>query len=311
MARVLTPSPRDDSGAAAFASRLALQYGLDDVPGSATGARSELIMAAVRYDLPHLFVLPPLPAEDAFVVGVELSTAGSRRTFRGPAQIQVGPMPPGAIHIVDLAEQPVSYVCSPFHSVLFHLSQASINEFAKETGSAKVTALRCPPGADDPVIAGLARALLPSIVKPAEGCSLFLDHVALALYAHVAHRYGDARPRDDAHGGTGLAPWQVRRAKDLLLGQLARNVSLSEVAGECQLSRSHFGKAFKQSVGEAPHAWLLARRIDAVQRMLLESSVSLSEIALACGFADQSHLTRVFGARVGQSPALWRRMRMN
>jgi AraC-like DNA-binding protein len=55
----------------------------------------------------------------------------------------------------------------------------------------------------------------------------------------------------------------------------------------------------------------MARRIEAVQRRLLETSASLSEIALACGFADQSHLTRVFRAQVGQSPAHWRRMRLS
>jgi AraC family transcriptional regulator len=306
-----SPSSRNEGSAAAFASRLALQYGLDDVPWSSSGSRASLGMATVRYDLPHLFVLPPLPAEDAFVIGVELSAAGGRRNFQGRTQTLVAPAQPGAIHIVDLADQPVAYVCSPFHSVLFHINRASIDEFAADTGVSMVTALRCPSGVDDPVIASLARAMLPSIARPGEACPLFLDHVALALYAHLATHYGDGRPRDRAKHSTGLAPWQQRRAKDLLLGQIARNVSLAEVAGECRLSRSHFGKAFKQSTGETPHAWLTARRIEAVQRMLLESSASLSEIALACGFADQSHLTRVFGARVGQSPAHWRRMHLN
>ena len=307
----LSPNPHHESSAAAFASRLALQYGLDDVPWSSTGARASLDMAAVRYDLPHLFVLPPLPAEDAFVIGVELSAAGGRRTFQGRTQTLVGPVQPGAIHIVDLADQPVAYVCSPFHSVLFHINRASIDEFAADTGVSMLTALRCPPGADDPVIAGLARAMLPSLARPGEACSLFLDHVALALYAHLATHYSDVRPHDRSNRSAGLAPWQERRATDLLLGQIARNVSLAEVAGECRLSRSHFGKAFKQSFGETPHAWLTARRIEAVQRMLLESSASLSDIALACGFADQSHLTRVFGTRIGQSPAHWRRMHLN
>jgi AraC-like DNA-binding protein len=306
-----TPIPPHESSAAAFAKRLASQYGLDEVPWSSTGARSSLGMAAVRYDLPHLFVLPPLPAEDAFVIGVELSAAGSRRIFQGRTQTQIAPVKPGAIHIVDLADQPVAYVCSPFHSVLFHINRSAIDEFTTDTGVSTVTALRCPPGADDPVIASLARAMLPSLERPAEGCSLFLEHLALALYAHVAQHYGDVRPRESVKRGAGLAPWQERRAKDLLLGQLACNVSLAEVAGECHLSRSHFGKAFKQSVGESPHAWLMARRIEAVQRKLLESSASLSEIALACGFADQSHLTRVFRAQVGQSPAHWRRMRLS
>lgn len=311
MRAALLPNHRAENDAAAFASRLASQYGLDDIPWSSTGARSALGTAEVRYELPHLFVLPPMPAEDAFVISVELSASGGRRTFQGQALSLVGPAPPGAIHIDDLNEQPAAYVCSPFHSVMFHVDRAAIDEVSADAGLPRIAALRCPPGADDPVIAGLARAMLPSMARPAEASALFLDHVAMALCAHVAQHYGDVRQGDGPRHAPGLAPWQERRAKDLLAGQLARNVSLAEVAGECRLSRSHFGKAFRQSVGVTPHAWLTARRIEAVKQMLLGSNEPLSEIAQACGFADQSHLTRVFGARVGQSPAQWRRLRRN
>ncbi len=304
-----------------FARHLQVQYGLDDVPASASSKGASLGMARVHFDEPHLFVLPPLPAEDAFVVGVELSAAGSRRSFRGQDDakpgtrqldtLQPGTLQPGSIHIADLSDPPMAYVCSPFHSVLFHMSRSAIDEFAADASLSPVAALQCPPGAIDPVIAGLAQAVLPSLMRPAEGNALFLDHVALALYAHVAHAYGGARRPGGAERLGGLAPWQERRAKDLLTTQLARNVSLAEVARDCDLSRSHFGKAFKQTTGQTPHAWLTARRVEAVQQMLLESSASLSEIALACGFADQSHLTRIFGERVGTSPARWRRARLN
>lgn len=325
----LPASHRKDEAASfarQFARRLQAQYGLDDVPSSASGSGASLGMARVHFDQPHLFVLPPLPAEDAFVVGVELSAAGSRRSFHGgsPAQLgalqldtpplgalEPGTLQPGTIHIADLSDPPMAYVCSPFHSVLFHMSRAAIDEFVAEARLSPVANLQCPPGAIDPVIAGLAQAVLPSLMRPAEGNALLLDHAALALYAHVAHAYGGARRPGAAERLGGLAPWQERRAKELLMSALARNVSLAEVARDCDLSRSHFGKAFKQTTGQTPHAWLTARRIDAVKQMLLASSDSLSDIALACGFADQSHLTRVFGERVGTSPARWRRARLN
>jgi len=178
-----------------------------------------------------------------------------------------------------------------------------------DAGLPKVTALRCPPGSQDPVIACLARAMLPSMARPEASDRLFLDHLALALCTHVVQHYGDVRRGEVARGVGGLAPWQERRAKELLIGRLAQNVSLAEIAGECRLSRSHFGKAFRQTVGESPYAWLTTQRIEAVKQKLLGSDDRLSEIAHACGFADQSHLTRVFGARVGWSPALWRRLR--
>ena len=289
-----------------FARQLARQYGLDEVPASRSPGLS-LDMASMHHAQPHLFVLDPLPAEDAFVVSVELARAGSRRIFQGNAQTYLGLLERGAVHIADLAERPSAYVCSPFHSVLFRLPRATMDDFARENGSLAIGSLDCTPGVTDPVLAGIAAALLPALERPAETSRLFLDHMALALCAHLASTYGGARSRRATVAG--LAPWQERRAKELLAGNLARHVSLAEVAAECGLSRGHFSRAFKATTGQSPHAWLIGRRVEAAQHMLQASSASLSEIAIACGFADQSHLTRVFGARTGSSPAQWRRMR--
>jgi AraC family transcriptional regulator len=84
-------------------------------------------------------------------------------------------------------------------------------------------------------------------------------------------------------------------------------VQLKEVARECRLSVSHFSRAFRRTMGVAPHNWLLTRRIEVAKEKLRNSGLSLSEVALACGFADQSHLTRVFTGMVGVSPGAWRR----
>jgi AraC-like DNA-binding protein len=60
-------------------------------------------------------------------------------------------------------------------------------------------------------------------------------------------------------------------------------------------------------LGLSPHRWLLNRRIALAQRLIYESATPLNEVAVSCGFADQSHLTRVFLRNVGSSPAAWRR----
>jgi AraC-like DNA-binding protein len=62
-------------------------------------------------------------------------------------------------------------------------------------------------------------------------------------------------------------------------------------------------------MGIAPHNWLLTRRIEVAKEQLRSSQLSLSDVALACGFADQSHFTRVFTRMVGVSPGAWRRAR--
>jgi AraC family transcriptional regulator len=107
----------------------------------------------------------------------------------------------------------------------------------------------------------------------------------------------------------GLAAWQLNLALQLLLGDLAGDNSLTWLACQCGLSRSHFSKAFKISMGQPPHRWLMRRRIARARSMLARSDESIAEIAISCGFADQSHLTRVFHSVVGSSPAAWRRPR--
>ena len=128
----------------------------------------------------------------------------------------------------------------------------------------------------------------------------------LAVGVHVAQTYGGMRPvARPARGG--LAPWQERRAKEVLSANLDGGVPLKEVARECRLSVSHFSRAFRRTMGVAPHNWLVTRRIEVAKEKLRYSRLSLSDVALACGFADQSHLTRVFTGMVGVSPGAWRR----
>jgi AraC family transcriptional regulator len=117
-------------------------------------------------------------------------------------------------------------------------------------------------------------------------------------------RLPEDRP-GEARGG--LAPWQLRRVNDFVDANLDGDPSIARLAGECGLSVSHFARAFKQAVGLPPHQWLTKRRVDRARELLLDSGVELAEIALTCGFVDQSHLTRVFSRAEGCSPGRWRR----
>jgi transcriptional regulator GlxA family with amidase domain len=99
----------------------------------------------------------------------------------------------------------------------------------------------------------------------------------------------------------------VRRAKEVLSAHLDGRVPLKEVARACGLSVSYFSRAFRRSVGVTPHNWLLTLRVEVAKQKLREGRLSLRDVALACGFADQSHLTQVFTRLVGVSPGAWRR----
>jgi AraC family transcriptional regulator len=106
----------------------------------------------------------------------------------------------------------------------------------------------------------------------------------------------------------GLAHWQARRVKELMSESLSQEIPLSRLATECGLSVRHFARAFRHSTGTSPHRWLLKHRVDHARELLNDRALSLTDIALSCGFAHQSHFTRVFIAMAGVSPGAWRRV---
>jgi AraC family transcriptional regulator len=105
----------------------------------------------------------------------------------------------------------------------------------------------------------------------------------------------------------GLAPWQIKRAEEKLVANLEGNVSVAGLAADCGVSVSHFARGFRQLMGLSPHQWLLRRRVDEAKRLMRNRTLPLAEVALTCGFVDQSHFTRVFTRRIGISPSTWRR----
>ena len=100
----------------------------------------------------------------------------------------------------------------------------------------------------------------------------------------------------------GLSPAVARRVCDYIEGHLDEKMRLDGLAALAGLSTDHFARAFHQSVGVPPHAYLLRRRLEHVEHMLRETRAPLSEIALATGFSDQSHLARHFRRWAGISP---------
>jgi AraC-like DNA-binding protein len=107
----------------------------------------------------------------------------------------------------------------------------------------------------------------------------------------------------------GLAPWQVCRVEAFVDAHLAGGLRIDEAAAVARLSASYFSRAFKATFGVTFCAYALGKRIERAQRLLLTTDDPISSIALACGLADQSHLTRLFSRNVGLPPHAWRRVK--
>jgi AraC family transcriptional regulator len=108
----------------------------------------------------------------------------------------------------------------------------------------------------------------------------------------------------------GLLPWQARKVQEFIDESLHSKIRLEDCAGKARLSASHFSRAFKVTFGATVLDHIRRRRVERAQQMMLTSEQPLSQIALSCGFADQSHYCRVFHDVVGLSPNAWRRQNM-
>jgi transcriptional regulator GlxA family with amidase domain len=123
--------------------------------------------------------------------------------------------------------------------------------------------------------------------------------------------YGADTPTSAArpHMRGGLAPGALRRVRDYIEANLASRVDLGQLAATANLSRCHFAYAFKQSMGCPPHRYIMSRRLERARHLLLTSDGAIAEIAIASGFADQSHFSRAFRAFFDVSPLAFRRSR--
>jgi transcriptional regulator GlxA family with amidase domain len=105
----------------------------------------------------------------------------------------------------------------------------------------------------------------------------------------------------------GLAKWQVSRALAYIEANLASKLDTGELASVVALSRSHFSRAFKHSLGLSPMEYVVVKRVERAKMMIGSTQERLAEVAVACGFADQAHLSRRFRDLTGISPGQWRR----
>jgi AraC family transcriptional regulator len=105
----------------------------------------------------------------------------------------------------------------------------------------------------------------------------------------------------------GLANWQARRTLAYIEANLASKMGTGDLANVVALSRSHFSRAFKLSLGLSPMEYVVVRRVERAKAMISSTRERLAEVALACGFADQAHLNRRFRDLIGMSPGRWRR----
>jgi AraC family transcriptional regulator len=301
---------RPSAVSGAYGHSLSSRFGVSNGPSFVKRGVKMAAMAVteVKTDQPTREVSQPIPVEDAFLVVLQLRDFPDHVAWEGGRQSPIHSFRAGDVMLKNLLQEPTVLITEPLHFMDFYLPRATLDAVADDASAPRIADLTYHPGEpiDDMVIRNLGQSLRGVFDKPEQANQLFLDHVMMAVATHVAKTYGGMREGARLTRG-GLAGWQESRAKEVLAAHLAGQVALQEVADACSLSVSHFSRAFRETTGLAPYQWLMRHRIEAAKSAMQDARLSLADIALACGFSDQSHFTRVFSKQMGISPGCWRR----
>ena len=301
-------SPR--SGMGAFGSNLAAHFHLKESEQVSTAWPGDNLFAITRLqsDAGIADRTTRVPSDAALHISVSILPV-PLRTYElwidGKA-IDVPFIPSLRTSVMDLQSDPVCWVGTGFDYVHYHVPKAGLNEIARDHGVEPAGSYKFAICEHDIVLAQLTQYVFPLIGSRDWTGSLALDQFSLILGAHVLRTYAGLPPLGAAKRG-GLAPWQARRAAEMIRETLDGNIHLSDMAGECGLSVSHFTRAFGKSFGMSPYRWLLERRMDRAKALLVTSDLPIVDVAAQAGFSDQAAFTRAFGRIVGDSPGRWRR----
>jgi AraC family transcriptional regulator len=171
-------------------------------------------------------------------------------------------------------------------------------------GAERLMLVPCLP-AHDPLLQHLALVLQASLAGESVAEQLYAESLADALAVHFLKRYAAARPASCAASG-GLLSYKLRRTIAYIQEHLEEELPLATLAAVAQTSPAHFARLFKHATGLAPHQYVIRSRMAHAKRLLAETDVSLVDIGLQVGCADQSHFSALFRTHVAQTPKAFR-----
>lgn len=162
-------------------------------------------------------------------------------------------------------------------------------------------------GARDPFVEPVMKLFAHEIQQPAHPAQeLIADSLSCALAFHLVNRFNTRTPIA-APAPAGLKPRALTRVLDYLHNHPSDSITLDQLAAIAAVSRFHFARMFKRSMGASPMAYLERIRLSRATELIQARTLTLSEIAAGIGFADQAHFTRRFRRMMGCSPAAYAR----
>jgi AraC family transcriptional regulator len=237
---------------------------------------------------------------------VALALSGfSAISWRGSRSPVSGDVSAGMMGICELNQPHRFEMRNPASFAIVLLRNELLEQAIEDTRQTR-TELKPLQTVQDEIMRHLMEVLLYEMRGGFESGAFFLDGVSAALASHLVRRYGVDPPVERESIG-GLAPSVLRRSIEQMEARLEGDLRLVELAREAGLSTSHFVRSFRQSTGKTPYRFLLERRVKHAQDLMRDRRASLTEVALASGFADQHHLAHVFRRFTGITPSAYRR----
>ena len=157
----------------------------------------------------------------------------------------------------------------------------------------------------DPLIEGIAFALKDEVESGCMGDSLYVEQLTTTLAIHLLKKYG-VKQHQISNYSDGLSSYKLRQVVEYIHAHLDSEIKLSALAELLDMSQYYFCRLFKQSMGVAPYQYVIEQRVERAKDLLREKKVAIAEIALQCGFANQSHFTKNFRKLTGTTPKAFR-----
>jgi AraC-like DNA-binding protein len=295
----------------AYGERLRETFGVAAAPAfvARTLKKANIAATEICCDKANTGFSKPIPAEDAFLIVVQLRDVPRHDMWLNGKQIETAFLPAGTTNIYDLRSTPVANSISSFHHVTFYLPRMALNAIVEMEEISSVDEFDIDPGRGtiDDVLHNLAIVLLPSFRDPARANRLFVDHMTVAAAAHAVTSYGNRVSKGEADKCFPLSPKQKAGVEEMLADKTDGDIGFAELAGQSNMSALQLIRSYQETAGKSIHDWSSALRVERAKDLLRRKQGRLEEIARAAGYSGVDHFVAEFTRHAGIDPRRWRR----
>lgn len=253
-------------------------------------------------------VLGGLDGSDTWILAFHRHQLNTARMTLDQSKVYDGRVASKSWLVVPPGRQPMAQVSGDWEVLHLYIPQEFIRRAARDLTSDALqrVANHCTRLSTDSRISRLLHPLLAAAQMSGPDRSLLIETLGLQVTTELLRVYGCSQSAGRTRGEV-LTSRQIRKVRELIELQGLSGLSVGSIARELTLSRSHFSRAWKAETGMTAQQAILDRRLDEAHRLLLETSMSVTEIAFHCGFSSSSHLSTAFRRRYGSTPSTVRR----